>query len=73
VTIDPRLDPERCETGVLPPEQFRSLLADAAAEFQAVQYLRRRRRQSKGRSSDPIDPPFEAAPAGTDELFEELR
>jgi hypothetical protein len=68
------MDPERCETGVLTTEQFRAVLADAAAEFQAVQYLKQRRRKSKvRRSSDPIDPLFDAAPTGIDALLEELR
>jgi hypothetical protein len=66
------MDPERCETGVLTTEQFRAVLADAAAEF--LQYLKRRRRKSKGRrASDPIDPLFDAAPTGIDALLEALR
>jgi len=74
LTIDPRLDPKRCETGVLTPEQFRLILADIAAEFQAVQYLerRRRRRKSKSKERSPMDTGFDAAPTGTDALLEEL-
>jgi hypothetical protein len=64
---------DRVESGPISNEKFCAILADAAAEFQAVQYLKRRRRKSKGRrSSDPIDPPFDAAPTGIDELLEEL-
>jgi hypothetical protein len=47
------------------------ILADAAAEFQAVQYLKRRRRKSKGRSAP--DTGFEAALTCTGDLLEELR
>jgi hypothetical protein len=71
LTIDPRLDPERCETGALSREQFRALLAAAAAEFQALRYMKRRRCKSKGRAAP--DTGFEAAPVGSDELLGELR
>jgi hypothetical protein len=63
---------DRPEEGLLSREQFRVVLADAAAVFQAVRYLKRRGRKSKGRS-DPIDTGFEAAPTSTGDLLEELR
>jgi hypothetical protein len=71
LTLDPRLDPDRCETARLSNEQFRAVLADAAATYQALRYVKRRRRKSKGRRSS-IDPLFDAAPTGIDAL-EELR
>ena len=69
LTIYP-LNPKRRETGVLTTEQFRAILVDATDEFQAVRYLKRRRHKSRGSSSAP---PFDATPAGTDALLEELR
>jgi hypothetical protein len=71
LTLDPRLDPDRCEIGRLSNTQFRAILDDAAAEFQALRYMKRRRRKSKGRATPDTD--FAPAPTNTDTLLDELR
>ena len=72
MTLDPRLDPERCTDGRLTNEQFRDVLETAVIDFVAAQFPKHRRR--KGRRDRPaasIDPLSDVALDDADELLEE--
>jgi hypothetical protein len=72
LTLDPRLDPERCTDGRLTNEQFREVLETAVIDFVAAQFPKRRRKGRRDRSAAPIEPLSDVAPDDTDELIEEL-
>jgi hypothetical protein len=54
VTLDPRLDPDRCEIGVLSDEQFAAALEQGVREFYAEERRPGKSRRRRRRRVHPV-------------------